>query len=274
MIAGIVGATSLLLFYFLTMALLSRSPWAAWEQFQNLWWIMVPLSAGFGVQLGLYAKLKRAVQSRTKKLVVSSTATSGAAMAACCAHHLTDVLPLVGLSALSVFLSAYQIPILIGSLIINLIGIGIMLQNNKIVLLVLFSGLLVLALLLVPRRPQVNSLPNQTASLSATKSNNEGAVTVEVTPIVLSPGESPKFQVTFTTHFVELDFNIDDVVYLTDDKESAVDSPRWIGSSPGGHHRNGELDFGGRLGLNTKSVTLTFKNIAGIANRKFNWNLP
>lgn len=129
--AGLLGTISLLLFYFLTMTLLSRSVGAAWEQFQNLWWIMIPLSVGFGIQLGLYTKLRRAIQSRAKKMMVGSTATSSAAMVACCAHHLTDVLPLVGLSALSVFLSSYQIPILVGSLIINLIGIRIMLNHLR-----------------------------------------------------------------------------------------------------------------------------------------------
>ncbi len=127
--AGFLGSVSLLLFYFLTMTLLSRSTTAAWEQFQNLWWIMTPLSVGFGIQFGLYTKLKRAIRERAKKVVGGSVVTSGAAMVTCCAHHLTDVLPLLGLSALSVLLSRYQIPILVGSLVINLFGIRIMLKH-------------------------------------------------------------------------------------------------------------------------------------------------
>lgn len=129
--AGFLGAISLLLFYFLTMTLLSRSASAAWEQFQNLWWIMIPLSAGFGIQLGLYLKLKRALRERAKKVIAGSGVTSGVAMIVCCAHHLTDVLPLIGLSALSVFLSRYQIPVLISSLVINLIGIKIMMNHLR-----------------------------------------------------------------------------------------------------------------------------------------------
>lgn len=118
-------------FYFLVMALLTGSFAAGLDQFRTLWWIMIPLVSGFGVQLGLYAKLKNALKERTRKVVTSSGVTSGAAMVACCAHHLTDVLPLIGLSALSVLLSRYQIPILVGSLIINLLGIGIMLKHLR-----------------------------------------------------------------------------------------------------------------------------------------------
>ena len=129
--AGFLGTISLWLFYFLTMTLLSRSASAAWEQLQNLWWLMLPLSVGFGIQFGLYTKLRRTFRQRAKRVVTGSGVTSGAAMVACCAHHLTDVLPLVGLSALSVFLSRYQLPILVGSLIINLIGIKMMLNQLK-----------------------------------------------------------------------------------------------------------------------------------------------
>ncbi len=129
--AGFLGAVSLLLFYFFTMTLLSRSISAAWEQFQNLWWIMIPLTVGFGIQLGLYTKLKSVIREKAKKVITGSTVTSGAAMVACCAHHLADILPLIGLSAFSIFLSSYQIPILIGSLIINLFGIKIMLNHLR-----------------------------------------------------------------------------------------------------------------------------------------------
>lgn len=68
----ILGTISLLLFYFLTMTLLSRSASVAWEQFQNLWWIMIPLSVGFGIQLGLYLKLKRTLRDRAKKVIAGS----------------------------------------------------------------------------------------------------------------------------------------------------------------------------------------------------------
>jgi hypothetical protein len=46
-------------------------------------------------------------------------------MVACCAHHLTDVLPLLGLSAAAAFLAEYRIPFMLAGLATNLIGIGV-----------------------------------------------------------------------------------------------------------------------------------------------------
>lgn len=120
---GLLGTLGLLALYFLTMTLLTRSPQAAIEQFKNLWWIMLPLTAGFGIQLSLYTKLRQALQERAKRFVTASGATSAVGMLACCTHHLTDVLPLLGLSAVSIFLTQFQIPILIFSLLMNITGI-------------------------------------------------------------------------------------------------------------------------------------------------------
>ena len=57
----------------------------------------------------------------------ASASTSTLAMAACCAHHVTDVLPLVGLSAAAVFVAEYRIHFMVLGLITNIVGIGVML---------------------------------------------------------------------------------------------------------------------------------------------------
>ena len=157
-----------------------------------------------------------------------------------------------------------------------------MLLNPKIIPLALFPVVLfVLALFLISAKQQpsslttvqpINSFQNQMSSFE-TKADSQGAVTIEVTPLVLSAGESPKFKVIFDTHSVELGFNVENVVSLTDDKENLIGSPKWTGSAPGGHHRSGELDFGSNLGSDAKSVTLTFKNIAGVSARIISWAL-
>jgi len=48
-------------------------------------------------------------------------------MAACCAHHLVDLLPILGLSAAALFLSEYQEQLLIFGILANVIGIAMML---------------------------------------------------------------------------------------------------------------------------------------------------
>lgn len=57
----------------------------------------------------------------------TSGATSATAMVACCIHHVTDVLPILGLSAAASFLTRYQRPFMLIGLAMNIVGIIVML---------------------------------------------------------------------------------------------------------------------------------------------------
>ena len=83
------------------------------------------ISAGFGTQIALFVELRRIDRRHRAGAAVTaaSTGTSGAAMLACCAHHVVDLLPLVGLSAAAVFLDAYRTPLLLLGLAMNALGI-------------------------------------------------------------------------------------------------------------------------------------------------------
>lgn len=92
-------------------------------------WLIGPIMIGFGVQVGLYTYLKTGLHATahgTGALAGAGGGTSTAAMVACCAHHVTDVLPLLGLSAAAAFLAEYRIPFMLVGLATNLIGIGVM----------------------------------------------------------------------------------------------------------------------------------------------------
>ncbi len=92
-------------------------------------WIVGPILAGFGVQVGLYTYLKTVVHAAghgAGAMAGAGGGTSTVAMVACCAHHVTDVLPLLGLSAAATFLADYRIPFMVAGLATNLIGIGVM----------------------------------------------------------------------------------------------------------------------------------------------------
>ncbi len=92
-------------------------------------WIVGPILLGFGVQVGLYTYLKTVVHAAghgTGAMAGAGGGTSTIAMVACCAHHVTDVLPLLGLSAAATFLADYRIPFMVVGLVTNLIGIGVM----------------------------------------------------------------------------------------------------------------------------------------------------
>lgn len=114
---GVLAAGGLFALYALPMTVLNG--WdATIGQFRALWYLMVPLAVGFGIQVGLYTRF-----SRGRTTVTAGGLSGGAAMLACCAHHATDVLPIVGLSAISMIIAGYQVPILLTSLAINAVGI-------------------------------------------------------------------------------------------------------------------------------------------------------
>lgn len=96
-------------------------------------WLVGAIAAGFGVQIGLYVHLRRLNTlhhklGQCKALAATGTGTSSAAMVACCAHHLADVLPILGLSAAATFLNQYRVPFMLVGLATNLVGIVIMLR--------------------------------------------------------------------------------------------------------------------------------------------------
>ncbi len=67
------------------------------------------------------------VKGRGGKAVAAGTGASTVAMVACCAHHITDILPIIGLAGVALFLSEYKIVFIIFGIISNAVGIVIML---------------------------------------------------------------------------------------------------------------------------------------------------
>ena len=52
-------------------------------------------------------------------------------MLACCAHHLVDVLPIIGLSGAAIFLDAYKTPLLWLGIAMNLVGIAYLVRKLR-----------------------------------------------------------------------------------------------------------------------------------------------
>ena len=132
--AGFIGSASLLIIYFLIVSL-TESVNHAIEQFIELWYLIVPLVAGFGIQSGLFYHIRKELKLRRNQSAQASMAASGGvsttSMIACCAHHLTDVLPIFGLSAATLFLSTYQVFFMVLGVASNLVGITLMLELIK-----------------------------------------------------------------------------------------------------------------------------------------------
>jgi hypothetical protein len=133
--AGLAGS------FFLAGLYLGLVSWA--ESFQHalefFWqdrWIVLPVILGFGMQVALYVVLKKrlfiphasnASSGANGLMTGASGVTSSVAMAACCAHHVTDVLPILGLTAAATFLAEYRVAFMLVGLAMTLVGIMVML---------------------------------------------------------------------------------------------------------------------------------------------------
>lgn len=90
------------------------------------------IALGFGVQAGLFVHVRRLLSAATRRPAAAATATgagmSSAAMIACCAHHVTEALPVLGLSGAAIFLNDYRIPLMAAGLGMNAAGVAYMIR--------------------------------------------------------------------------------------------------------------------------------------------------
>lgn len=95
------------------------------DQFSEFWYYIMPLAAGFGVQVALFVKLRDLVLHRAGgSVVAASGATSTAAMVSCCAHYLVNVAPVIGATGLVSFAAQYQVEFFWVGLAFNAAGIA------------------------------------------------------------------------------------------------------------------------------------------------------
>ena len=123
-VAGLIGSAALLALY-LAIISLAQGAEHAFEQLALDAPFVGLIASGFGTQVALFAELRTVDRHHRAAAAVTAagTGTSTAAMLACCAHHLVDLLPLVGLSAAAVFLNAYKTPLFLVGIAMNVIGI-------------------------------------------------------------------------------------------------------------------------------------------------------
>lgn len=129
---GVMGALMLFALY-MGIVSLAEPPSHAAQLFWEDRYLVIPIMAGFGVQLALYSTFKLGMSpNRAGRGAGSTTAAGGGmsttAMVACCAHHVADALPILGLSAAAAFLAQWRVPFMVIGLMTNLIGIGVMLR--------------------------------------------------------------------------------------------------------------------------------------------------
>ncbi|MBI4759722.1 MAG: hypothetical protein ACOYYF_15200 [Chloroflexota bacterium] len=130
--AFLLGSTLIAGIYFSILTWAQGWEYAA-SQFSLNRWYVLPIWVAFGVQAALYSILRFRLFIPTTStgpagaVMGTSGGTSVTAMVACCLHHVTDVLPILGLSAAATFLTRYQRPFMLIGLGMEIIGIILML---------------------------------------------------------------------------------------------------------------------------------------------------
>lgn len=122
--AGTFAFGALLAVYFGVLTLVSGWSFTA-SQFGQYWYYVVPLAAGFGAQIGLYTYLRQLAlnHEHCRSVVAASGTTSTAAMIACCAHYLANILPVIGVAGAVTLITQYQIELFWVSLAFNAAGL-------------------------------------------------------------------------------------------------------------------------------------------------------
>lgn len=295
------AAASVLMLLYVGILALAESPAYAWQQFLTMPVWLSLLWAGFGVQIGLLHRIKVFLRQQSAGATAGAAASgcvSTAAMVACCAHHVADVLPVIGLAGAAVFLAEYQSAFVLLGVFSNLVGIAMMLtiiQKHGLhpatgVVGAIFAfdmrrvrnALAIFTVVAVPVYFFVfglNAAPlaREDAVIAESldlpeKSNDEKAVSIKVTPKDVAFGKPVRFRISMNTHSVPLDFDLAAISVLKDDRGTVFKPTGWKGSPPGGHHRSGTLSFP-VLPAGTKAITLTIRDVDGVRERNFEWPL-
>lgn len=245
------------------------------------------------------------------KLVATGGVSAGS-MVACCAHHVVDILPIIGLSAAALFLAEYQQFFMMLGVAGNLIGIVYMLemirkhelyqeggtlekvlqfdvtQLRRWVVLGSVTVFVFLGVYEISRgqevvviqeplvtdkktvdKPQNQSQPVVGVSMPS-KTNIEGGLTIEVTPVSLEAGKPVQFDVKLNTHQGDLSFDLNEQSYLIDDKGNKYLATQWQGGT-GGHHLSGKLNFPS-INSEATEITLVISDVYE-EERVFEWGL-
>ncbi len=110
------------------------------------------------------------------------------------------------------------------------------------------------------------------AASNMTQSVAGGGVTAKVTFLNPQNADEPRFQIVLDTHSVNLDaYELKTIVVLRDDIGKSY-GPTAVENKGGGHHRETFVSFP-KLSPGAKRIELVIKDIAGVKERTFVWNL-
>jgi hypothetical protein len=123
---GLAASAALALFYVLVVGFASGSLDHLVDQVRRDWYLLAAIVAGFGTQVALVVELRRRHRLSHGALATGGTGTGASAvgMVACCAHHLADLLPVLGATGAAAFLLDWRIPFMVAGVAVNVLGIA------------------------------------------------------------------------------------------------------------------------------------------------------
>mgnify|MGYP001564496844 CR=1 FL=1 len=290
---GVIASLALSAIYLFIVSL-SQGFSHAVEEFISIWYLMVPLIVGFGVQVGLFSYTHHSIKSLSSKGVAASGGVSTVSMIACCAHHITDVLPIIGFTALALVLTQYQNFFVILGILSNLIGIffilgiiqsrklyskkssfsGLFAYNMKKIrnaMIVISIPILIISFLFMTM--PVTQVPQNSSQLALPEKTNSGnGLTIIAKPLNFTLNEPVKFDIKFDTHQGSLDFDVTKVSVLEDGNGNIYNAISWDGGAAGGHHMEGVLTFP-KVSGSSQSMKLIIKDVYNVPERTFVWDL-
>jgi hypothetical protein len=121
------AAGGLALFYVVVVWTASGSFNHLVDQATRDWYFLALIIGGFGVQVALVSELRRRHRLQHAAAVAGGAgmgaSTSG--MIACCAHHIADLAPIIGVTGAATFLTDYRIPFMVIGIGVNAAGVAV-----------------------------------------------------------------------------------------------------------------------------------------------------
>lgn len=105
-----------------------------------------------------------------------------------------------------------------------------------------------------------------------TRTDSGGGVTVKATFLDFKTSGDFRFQIVLDTHSVNLDsYDLKTISILRDDAGNSY-LPAAVENKGSGHHREATVSFA-KVASGTKRVELVIKDVAGVKERIFRWDL-
>lgn len=125
--AGVIASSALAILYAAVVGGASQSWEHLTDQVRTDWYLLMPIIAGFGVQVALIVELRHRHRLHAEAMAASGAGAgaSTAGMVACCAHHIADLVPFLGATGAAAFLTQWRVTFMVVGVAVNAVAIAI-----------------------------------------------------------------------------------------------------------------------------------------------------